>query len=87
MTVGRVVHTMTKLTNGKILVAGGEDMDISVLSSAEMYDPQTGTWAATSGMSIPRATHTATRLRNGDVLISGGFFINNAQATAELYQP
>ena len=68
MITGRGLHTATLLLNGKVLVAGG----YSGRFSAELYDPDTGTWAETSSMSDSRWWHTATLLNNGDVLVCGG---------------
>ncbi|MBZ0090397.1 MAG: hypothetical protein K8H90_08480, partial [Thermoanaerobaculia bacterium] len=36
-------HTATLLPSGKVLVAGGVDENSTALSSAELYDPATGT--------------------------------------------
>jgi hypothetical protein len=36
----RHFHTATRLTNGKVLVVGGQDAD----DSAELYDPATGSF-------------------------------------------
>src|SRR5438093_977424 len=44
----RDLHTATLLPNGKILVAGGDD--ISSGNSAELYDPATGTWSSTGNL-------------------------------------
>ena len=81
MSVTRVSHTATLLSNGKVLVAGGHD------ASAELYDPTTATFAATGSMSIGRSSHTATLLANGKVLIAGGQNVTGSLATSELYDP
>jgi Galactose oxidase, central domain/Kelch motif len=81
MSVTRVSHTATLLSNGKVLVAGGHD------ASAELYDPTSGKFAATGSMSVGRSSHTATLLANGKILIAGGASVSGALATAELYDP
>jgi WD40 repeat protein len=81
MSVTRVSHTATLLSNGKVLVAGGHD------ASAELYDPTSGKFAATGSMSVGRSSHTATLLANGKVLIAGGQNVSGTLATAELYDP
>ena len=65
-------HTATLLPNGKVLVAGGCIMAVDDLSSAELYDPATGTWTATGSLGTARYGHTATLLPNGKVLVAGG---------------
>ena len=81
MTVARVGHTATLLTDGRVLVAGGTSADGWFgLASAELFDPASGTWTATPDMVTPRADHTATLLPNGQVLIVG-------MGSGELYDP
>lgn len=96
LNVARCNHTATLLLNGKVLVVGGFDVDLGhmvegapyqVLSSAELYDPATGTWALTGSMSTGRVFHTMTLLPNGKVLVAGGFAGGSAAASAELYDP
>ncbi|MEP7039944.1 MAG: kelch repeat-containing protein [Chloroflexota bacterium] len=75
--------TATLLDNGTVLVAGGEGPFYTPLASAEIYNPATGAWTATSAMSTAREFHTATLLANGLVLVVGGTQGN----AAELYDP
>jgi hypothetical protein len=81
MSVKRVFHTATLLSNGKVLITGGHD------ASAELYDPTSGTFAVTGSMSVGRSSHTATLLASGKVLITGGSSSTGELATAELYDP
>jgi Galactose oxidase, central domain len=64
-------HTATALANGKILVAGGQNLS-GVLSDVEIFDSATGTFTAAARLLTPRAEHTATRLADGRVLLIGG---------------
>ena len=85
-TLSRTNYTATLLTNGTILIAGGEQAGIAV-TSAELLDPATGTLSATGGLVIGRTGHTATRLNDGRVLVTGGTDSNgNALASTELYR-
>ena len=68
----RVYHTATLLPSGKVLVAGGQGIGGALLSSAELYDPATGTWTATGSLGTGRSFHTATLLPSGKVLVAGG---------------
>jgi N-acetylneuraminic acid mutarotase len=88
MAAARSDFTSTLLPDGDVLVAGGEDGYESYLSSAELYDPSTGTFTPTGSLDVARAFATATLLRDGNVLVAGG--IGNgpvALSSAELYDP
>lgn len=81
-------QTATLLTNGRLLVAGGQTNGGFTSSTAELYDPAAGTWTAAAPMNADRAHHTATMLPNGKVLVAGGFSgFNGALSSAELYDP
>jgi hypothetical protein len=57
------------------------------LSSAELYDPATGTWTATGNLGTARARDTATLLPSGSVLVVGGDNTSGLVVSAELYDP
>ncbi len=87
MSAGRISHTATLLPNGKVLMAGGLN-DIAYLSSADIYDPSSGTWSTTAPMNTLRAVHTATLLPNGKVLVAGGSSGTSTYlSTSQLYDP
>jgi N-acetylneuraminic acid mutarotase len=56
------------------------------LATAEVYDPQTGTWSATGAMAAKRHGHAAVLLPTGKVLVAGGYD-SDRLASAELYDP
>ena len=56
------------------------------LSSAELYDPASGTWTATGNLGTARAYHTATLLPNGKVLVAAETMAPLLSST-ELYDP
>ena len=92
MIEGRALHTATLLPDGTVLVAGGQSSDgmaVPRLSSAELYDPRTGSWTATGTMIEGRALHTATLLPDGTVLVAGGLPSDGSAmaASAEVYDP
>ena len=95
MTTAREDFTATLLNNGQVLVAGGEgciSFGCTAFSSAELYNPATGTWTPTGSMSGARAFDTATLLPNGQVLVAGGGAGGGGGgsgplSSAELYDP
>ena len=83
MSTSRSGHTATLLPDDTVLIAGGD-----ATGTAELFDPSTGTFRATTGtMTTPRSHHTATLLNNGLVLLTGGFGTTASLASAELYDP
>ena len=89
MTTPRVYHRAARLPDGKVLVAGGISTDFvgSALSSAEIYDPTTGSWTKTGSMATARKEFSLTLLPNGKVLAAGGSDGSSALCSAELYDP
>lgn len=91
-------HTATLLPNGEVLIVGGvndsgttpQTWSVQTLSTAELYNPTTGTFAVTTeNLITARYNHTATLLPNGMVLIAGGDTVNSVATTAaaELFDP
>jgi hypothetical protein len=90
LTTTRCQHTATLLTDGTVLLAGGQNTSGTFLSSAEIYTPTTATFAATGSMSSPRLDHTATPIADGTVLVAGGYPSSSTfypVNTAEIYTP
>ena len=79
-------HAATLLSDGKVLVTGGDDLtSVEGRAEAEIYDPGTGRFAPTGSMTMARTAHAAVLLSNGKVLVAGGQ--GKAALTAELYDP
>jgi Galactose oxidase, central domain/Kelch motif len=79
MNVARWDHTATLLPSGKVLVAGGGAFGDT---SAELYDPISGTWSFTGNLNVTRTFPSAVMLANGKVLVAAG-----GLKLAELYDP
>ncbi len=86
---GLIGATSTLLDNGDVLIAGGNTGSASspsATSAAEIYDPATGTFVATSAMPVAAYDSTATLLDNGNVLVAGGISSSGtALSNAEIY--
>ena len=93
MRVPRESHSVTKLQDGRVLITGGHQgrhADIVIYSSAEIYDPATGSFTQTGEMNVPRHKHDAVLLGDGKVLISGGSDEHddlNAYLSTEIFDP
>jgi hypothetical protein len=75
MTTARESHTATLLRDGRVLIAGGHKgrrSAITIYSSAEFFDPATGTFSSAGELTVRRHKHDATVLEDGRVLITGG---------------
>ena len=95
MHVARSQARAVLLPNGSALIVGGcvNDCLSATTSSAELYNPTAGTFAATGSMVQARAEFGITLLANGQVLVAGGCTAYDANGClavtnkAEIYNP
>jgi|HubBroStandDraft_6_1064221.scaffolds.fasta_scaffold35523_3 hypothetical protein len=92
LATARIAPGAAVLSSGAVLVAGGWNATDQTVTSAEVYDPATGTFAPTGSMTDAHlwAGWTAPWpvLPSGKVLTGGGLAASGALlASAELYDP
>jgi MYXO-CTERM domain-containing protein len=88
MTEARSGHTATLLVSGKVLIAGGESTAGALTThskTAELFDPATGTFAATGAMTAGRSFHAAALLSTNNVVVAGGVGATAALGATEIY--
>jgi hypothetical protein len=75
MRAARYKHTAGLLPDGRVLLAGGSDERDwhGTLKSAEIYDPQRGTFSTAGALNDARfKLPPAVQLRTGQLLVAGG---------------
>jgi hypothetical protein len=65
-------HTATLLSDGRVLIAGGQTTGNTDVPVAELYDPATGQFTTTGAIPDRRYEHKAVLLGDGRVLLVGG---------------
>jgi hypothetical protein len=88
MIEGRQGHTATLLNDGRVLIVGGTcgPGDTWCKYTAELFDPNTGSFSRTGQMAANRHNHAATLLPDGRVLVVGGTPAGNVPPP-EIYDP
>lgn len=80
--------TLTLLTSGKVLAAGGSVTGSISSPNAEIYDPTTGLWTKTGSLDSGRFYHASILLPDGKVLTAGGAQdTSTSLSTSEIYDP
>ena len=72
MSSARAFHTATRLSDGRVLFAGGFNATGNPLATTEIYDPASRTVTAGPTLVTARARHAAVLLTTNDVAIFGG---------------
>jgi hypothetical protein len=82
-------HSATLLSNGRVLLAGGQfgSTDATYAPAAQVFDPTTGKFTATGPLNQPRAGQAAAILPNGQVLLVGGYEQAINFDSTELFDP
>jgi hypothetical protein len=87
---GRYALTATAMSDGRILVAGGNDGSSgagAAMAAAAVYTSGSG-WASVESMKVARFDAAAVALRDGRILVAGGSDASgNPLASAEIYDP
>jgi len=87
MNAGRWQHTAHLLSDGRVIVVGGETGS-TPLATTELYDPASNSWSAGPSMQTARIQHSATLLQSGKLLVVGGLGPGpSLTGSAELFDP
>jgi hypothetical protein len=86
LNIARKGHTASKLSNGRVIIVGGEN-DGGPVQASEVYDPESHAFSLSAKLSTARAGHTASKLEDGRILIVGGHNQNGGLKSSELFDP
>jgi Kelch motif protein len=88
---GRLWHTVTSLSDDRVLVAGGvirrPEGGWDPLDLVDVFDPWAGEWHAAAPLRVARSDHSAALLKDGRVLVAGGHRGSEWLRSAEIYDP
>ena len=79
MSIPRTKHTATLLQDGRVLIVGGK--------KADLFDPNTQIFTATTTMPTDRSSHADILLPDGSVLITGGYVGRTPARDAWVFNP
>ena len=86
---GRRSPIVSLLPDGTVLVAGGTDVNLEPISSAEVWDPSTGVWTPAASLNELREQFAWVALQDGRAIIIGGLepFKFQRLPSIEIYDP
>ena len=82
-----VSQRIVELRDGRVLFAGGNDVNGAPTADVAIYDPSTKAWSSVAPMRTPRAAFIAVLLADGRVLAVGGESASVLITSAEIYDP
>lgn len=86
MTDRRLYHAASSLGDGRVLLTGGIRKLRESSASAEVFDPDTLTFAPVPAMRLPRASHSSVSLDDGSVVVCGGVLNGSGTAACERFE-
>ncbi len=93
MSVARESHVAVRLEDDRVLITGGHNgrrRDLTLLTSTELYEVETGVFRRAGDMMVRRHKHDGVLLPSGQVLISGGSDERDSRGvyrSTELFDP
>jgi len=79
-------HTLSELSDGRIIVVGGIS-ETGFHTTSEVHDSSTQEWTVVGEMATVRLSHATTALPDGRVLVTGGFTGSASVSLMEIYTP
>ncbi|HEX4949105.1 MAG TPA: YDG domain-containing protein [Blastocatellia bacterium] len=86
LNIARQGHAAIRLSDGKILLVGGENAN-GLIKESEIYNPVTHQSLLAANLDTARTEHTASALPDGRILIVGGRGTAAALRSSEIYDP
>jgi hypothetical protein len=84
LNIARQGHAAIRLSDGKILVIGGENAN-GLIRESEIFNPATHSFITAASLDTARTEHTLTPLADGRILVSGGRGQAQPLRTTEIY--
>lgn len=85
MSTARLRAGAARLSDGRVLIVGGEDANLNPTFSAEIYNPGSGSFSPTGSMTAAAFSVAAISMLDGRVFVVGAGA--DTTATAEIYDP
>lgn len=75
MPTARVLHSATRLADGRVVVAGGSQGTLSAttpIANVDVFNPANNSWSVAPALLAPRGGHVAELLPDGTLMLFGG---------------